>query len=221
MTTKIVTGKLPWYDKTTWVWPEGDANRLTRWFRDGPGDLDGSMPIITPLLKGRRTCVQAGGCVGIWPVRLSMFFEAVHTFEPEDVNFTCLEANTIDIPNVTRYHAALGEEAKMVHVEYPEPGNPGTFYVQEGGSTPMMTIDSLELENVDLIYLDVEGYEVQVLRGAAETIERCRPVIGVEEYPNYLPRFGLPPVRTWVMEELNYEFIEKQPAGHDVILAPL
>jgi hypothetical protein len=33
---------------------------------------------------------------------------------------------------------------------------------------------------LDLLYLDLEGFELFALRGAAETIQRCRPVIAVE-----------------------------------------
>jgi hypothetical protein len=31
-----------------------------------------------------------------------------------------------------------------------------------------------------LIYLDIEGGELDALRGAQETLRRCRPVLGVE-----------------------------------------
>lgn len=42
------------------------------------------------------------------------------------------------------------------------------------------SIDSLVLEHVDFIKIDVEGMEVDVIRGAADTIERCRPIIFAE-----------------------------------------
>jgi hypothetical protein len=44
----------------------------------------------------------------------------------------------------------------------------------------MQRIDDLGLDDCGLIYLDVEGYESKVIRGAVETIERCKPAIGVE-----------------------------------------
>lgn len=222
--TKVINGKLPWYDKTSWVWPMTDKNRLDRWFRDGPGDLDGALPMLMPHLKARRTVVQAGGCCGVWPVRLSMFFETVRTFEPEAVNYQCLMANTSDIDNVIRTNAALGEIEKRVSMVWPDlyrnEGNPGAFHIGDGDDLPMITIDSLQLDDCDLIYLDIEGYEVAALRGAAETIERCRPVIGVEDYPKYLERFGLPNVVDWLVSELNYKLIGRPVGQLDAILAP-
>jgi FkbM family methyltransferase len=43
-----------------------------------------------------------------------------------------------------------------------------------------MAIDSLGLARLDLLKIDVEGMELQVLAGAAQTIARCRPIVIVE-----------------------------------------
>lgn len=43
-----------------------------------------------------------------------------------------------------------------------------------------LSIDSMRLPRVDFIKLDVEGMELEVLEGARETIDRCRPTILVE-----------------------------------------
>ena len=45
------------------------------------------------------------------------------------------------------------------------------------------TIDSDHLENVGFIKIDVEQHEREVLHGALNTIERCRPVLLIEVYP--------------------------------------
>ena len=59
----------------------------------------------------------------------------------------------------------------------------------------MVTLDSLQLTEVDFIKIDCEGYEENVLRGAVETIERDRPVIIVEQKRDMATaRFGLEPL---------------------------
>lgn len=45
---------------------------------------------------------------------------------------------------------------------------------------PTRTIDSLGLDELDFVKLDVEGHELEALRGAVDTIGRCRPVVLVE-----------------------------------------
>ncbi len=56
------------------------------------------------------------------------------------------------------------------------------------------TLDSYvereNLQKVDFIKLDVDGYECQVLRGALKTLERFRPVILSELAPYHLAEAG-------------------------------
>lgn len=41
-------------------------------------------------------------------------------------------------------------------------------------------LDNLNYQDVDIIKIDVEGYELQVLEGASDTIKRNRPIVQVE-----------------------------------------
>lgn len=47
-------------------------------------------------------------------------------------------------------------------------------------SVPQHTLDSYHFENVDIIKIDVEGYELEVLKGADQTIASNRPIVQVE-----------------------------------------
>jgi hypothetical protein len=67
------------------------------------------------------------------------------------------------------------------------PFNRGTFQIIEKGidintdvQVLQTTIDTLQLPNVDLIHLDVEGYEERVLIGAQATIRLLKPAIITE-----------------------------------------
>jgi hypothetical protein len=46
------------------------------------------------------------------------------------------------------------------------------------------SLDDFELAKIDFIKIDVEGFETDVLLGAAQTIERCKPVILIEVFEN-------------------------------------
>ena len=47
-----------------------------------------------------------------------------------------------------------------------------------------MTLDSLQLPRLHFMKIDVEGSHVPLLRGARQTIERCRPRIWIELRPD-------------------------------------
>jgi len=64
------------------------------------------------------------------------------------------------------------------------------------------TLDSYGYENVDVIKVDVEGYEYPVVLGAEETILRDRPVVQLEMTDGYPDRFGytLQMIQDWFIE---------------------
>lgn len=52
---------------------------------------------------------------------------------------------------------------------------------------PVITLDSLVLSGVSAIKLDAEGAEEAVLRGARDTLLRCRPILSVEVEERHAP----------------------------------
>lgn len=130
------------------------------------------------------TCIQAGGNGGVFPLALSALFRTVLTFEPDRTNYDALQLNTMDVQNVIPFWGALGDQTANVGVIEHEPGNCGAHRVEylpdtEAGS-PCYRIDKL-MTKPDLIWLDVEGFELQALKGAAETIGQHKPMVITEE----------------------------------------
>jgi len=139
--------------------------------------------------KGRKAVVQAGGNLGLFPKRLAEEFAAVYTFEPDKELFAHLEHNAPE-PNIVPVCAALGCSREPVSVECRRRDNSGRD-VHEGltfiagtGDIPQIMIDDLDLKHCNLIYLDIEGYELNALKGGIKTIERCRPTLALESNAN-------------------------------------
>jgi FkbM family methyltransferase len=142
--------------------------------------------------------VDGGAHAGTWSRTLAGRFARVVAFEPSADTFECLEQNmrAFECANVECHRAALGARAGFVEMaldpENAKRANTGARHVQPGGgSIPVMTLDSLELEHVGFIKLDVEGSEPWAIDGAAETITRCRPVILYENKWLWARHFGL------------------------------
>lgn len=165
-----------------WPWARmlGSADCLKWGFRDLRG-----LDQVLPLVKRKDVVVQAGGNLGLFPKRLAEEFKKVLTFEPDPRLFDILNRNAPE-KNITSFCAALGETNEPVSLSSKRrdstgrPEHEGLTHICGPGDLPQMRLDELNLDCCDLIYLDIEGHELYALRGAQQTIARCRPVLAVE-----------------------------------------
>lgn len=124
----------------------------------------------------------------------------VISIEPQKEIFYALSGNVIinNNFNVTTHNVAISNyngTIKIPAIDYTRPGSFGslelikkedTEYIgqdldyQNGQHVPVRTIDSFNLDRLDLLKIDVEGMEIEALMGALNTIQKHRPVIFVE-----------------------------------------
>jgi FkbM family methyltransferase len=140
---------------------------------------------VMTLVPARRVAVQAGGNLGVFPKVMSRWFETVYTFEPDPELFEMMSRNAPE-RNVVKFQAALGCERGTVGVSRERrqkdggSSHEGIAHVSGKGVIPTLRVDDLGLRTCDLLYLDIEGYELYALRGAVETVDRCKPVVACE-----------------------------------------
>lgn len=128
-------------------------------------------------VKGRACAVDIGAHVGIFTRRMEMDFETVLSFEPEPENFRCLQQNCTQA-KLLNY--AVYDRCTMGALKNPKENNSGAWEFALGGQIQAVTLDSFELDELDLIKIDVQGSESAVLAGAKDTLARCKPVLIVE-----------------------------------------
>jgi FkbM family methyltransferase len=125
----------------------------------------------------------------------------VHCFELDSSNYLRLQRNFSinQFNNIKSHNIALGHKSGMVTVDSPDVTNSGANRVSEYSETQsrlthMNTIDAFLSENritrVDLIKIDTEGFEKNILTGAANTLLNMRPLLFVEVVDNHLKHFG-------------------------------
>ena len=166
-----------------------DDKYFTKWVRQ-EGKLahhTGFLDYLKPFLGG--VMLDVGGNIGTHSIYYSEFGH-VHSFEPNPIAFECLVHN-MQGTNSTLYNVAVGAESGYISMTTPENGNYGAVYTQPHGEIPVITIDSMQLDACDFIKIDVEGDEVAVLQGAAETIKKFKPTMCIESNPSTLVRKGL------------------------------
>ena len=120
--------------------------------------------------KKMKTVIDIGAWCGTWAKAIEPFARKVIAFEPDKTHFECLQRNcTI---NCDPRLEAVGSEIKEIALT--EDNFTQAKRVIQEGNIRMITIDSMDYQDVDMIKIDVEGYEMEVLKGATKTLETVK-----------------------------------------------
>ena len=97
--------------------------------------------------------------------------------------------------------AALAESASFWPLDTPSGAHAGHAGVAKATTGAVVrTLDDLvsevDLKSIDFVKLDIDGYEVEVLRGTRDTVRRFAPVIFFEHSPMALPRRVTTPTKS-------------------------
>jgi FkbM family methyltransferase len=214
-----------------WWWPDGEqhmldwiADRKNRLMLNGRPAYQGKkqLAVLEACFGQRRTMVDVGAHIGLWAWNFEPYFNHIEAFEPVPAHRECFEKNVLEaaVTNVTLHGFALGDREGKVAI-YSNPISSGDSWVKTGavGKTPMRTLDSFKLADVDLIKVDCEGYEEFVLRGAENTLVTWKPVICVEQKRDMAAKFGLKPQGALAyLKTLGYS-IEREIGGDFILRA--
>lgn len=138
--------------------------------------------------------VDIGAHVGTYTLSMALKHPTcqILAFEPQKEQFACLAMNVLAHglgSRVDVHPVALGSarEDKTLTITSEDGGS--TSFIRIPALTPMRTqrasvhrLDDYHLTDVRLIKIDVEGWELEVLKGAEDTLNRCRPKILLEAW---------------------------------------
>lgn len=144
-------------------------------------------------LTTRRTAIDVGAHIGIFSRRMSKDFAQVHCFEPQQVLNDCWDLNCAGLSNLKLYKNCLSNKSGTAQMKcYEANSGQSTLhfdpnkkfmnrkYKQWIDDVRLETLDSYNFTDVDYIKIDAEMHELQVLQGAANTINKYKPVLYVE-----------------------------------------
>jgi FkbM family methyltransferase len=172
----------------------------------------GQMPQRVAALryvKHWRVCLDIGSNIGQWTRPLSSKFQSVVCFEPNPNFRECFRRNITE-KNVVLWPYGLSDKEHLAQQKFNS-----TVLEQNEGDIKCRTLDSFGLTDVDFVKIDVDGFEVQLLEGARETLNANTPVVNIEmkrdKRPNTVRR------AEEILKDLGYRY-EKRTKSDEVWL---
>ena len=144
-------------------------------------DKNGNYDLLYQYVKDNpiRKIIDVGAWWGPWSIWWQDKATSVEIFEPNKDILPKLVNNVGTFKNCTIHRTALGDRHGSVSMQCAD--HSGTYHVTgQKGDIEIKTLDSFQFDNVDIIKIDAEGYELPVLEGANETILRNRPWVQIE-----------------------------------------
>lgn len=186
------------------------------------GEYSEAEPLLwRKFLRNGDCALDIGANIGVFTLALECIVGpsgVVHAFEAHPENFNLLRANCHGHPNIKPWHVAIGEEPSIIRVApLAQAGhhNYGGLELDpdrtHGTSVPVTSIDLMlkvihDDSPVNFMKIDVEGWEITVIRGAMQTIQRDRPIMYVE---NNRPRVAQE-LKT-LLESIEYVSFQHNP----------
>lgn len=134
--------------------------------------------------------LDIGASLGLWAVPLGRIVRnhggRLWCFEPNPENIPWLTSNleANDLCGVAEVHpVAVGARAGTVHLGPREPGGGNAAITVDAGTDADIAVAVRRIDDysfpcaVSFVKMDVEGFELEVLRGMRELLERDHPVI--------------------------------------------
>jgi len=149
----------------------------------------------------------------------------VYGFEPDDENYGNVQKNISlnNFKNVHVFKKAVADRKETVKYYVVDPHNRGMNRIlsdtnqntSEFVEMETDTIDNIVIENtisnVDLIKIDIEGYEMHALRGAKNTLMKFKPILFIEVgYSRLLKHNTSPNELVKMLEDIGYNIFHSE-----------
>ena len=151
--------------------------------------------VLISKVQEDAVIIDIGAHIGVWSRKLASIARRGQVFaaEPSETTFGYLKMNTEKYDNIEAIEIAFSDTNGYVgFVENADSAAQRHLMTLSGEEESLRTVDVMRLDDwvtarklrrLDLIKVDVEGFEEEVLSAAIETIKRFKPIIIFEFVP--------------------------------------
>ncbi|WP_040976969.1 FkbM family methyltransferase [Necropsobacter massiliensis] len=160
------------------------------------------------ILTESSNVIEVGSNIGMHtiPIAKKATQGKIFCFEPQRIIFQLLCSNLMlnQLSHVYTYQQGVSHKNEQIEIatsDYNTPWNYGSFSLNQGFNTEgnfqgvinkekiqIITLDShpeiQQLTHLALLKIDAEGFDLNVLKGAKQTIQTHQPVIFIEAHPH-------------------------------------
>lgn len=155
---------------------------------------------LTYELNSTSNFIDIGSNYGYISICASKLCNKVFSFEPQLLMYNLSKASIADnaITNIEVFNLALGDETKETNLskinylgEGIHVGEVSIRYSNDvGEAIKVVKLDDIFNNSVDIIKIDVQGYEKFVLNGSKEIIKKYTPTLIIEVETHQLGKFN-------------------------------
>lgn len=112
-------------------------------------------------------------------------FEKCYAFEPDDYNYGVLNAEFKEDNRVLVYKKGVGNENTVVYFKCKKSSDVSCVVSKKDNATSQIEIvrlDDIIKDGITFVKMDIEGMELDALRGAEEIIKKYRPILAISIY---------------------------------------
>lgn len=172
--------------KNGWLVPDDDT-RVTFLLEN---DIDMFHPAyeekyrstILTHLPNKRTFIDVGANVGIWSFPMTEHFQKIIAYEPSKQNIECLRQNVSAKVEIREKAVANFAGVAEFHQAGKNCGDGKLCRegVKSDYKVPVVSLDDENLEQVDLVKIDTQGWELEVLKGMINILQNQKPWVMIE-----------------------------------------
>lgn len=192
----------------------------------------------TQFIAHDETFVDVGAHIGTWAQHFALKCKQVHAFEPQRSVFERLRdgVKLAKLGNVTCHDVALGGSGEVdLHVASVDGNRSSLRHREELGKVLSLErvrcaqLDDFEFDDLGVVKITANGYELDILRGTVKTLEKHRPTLLLEAWDHdwytseraeliaYVKAlgYGVVDVRGWPQMLLVEPRVKKRPSTSD------
>ncbi len=146
-------------------------------------------------------------------------YKSICAFEPDDRNYNDILRliESCQMKNVDTYQVATGKENAIV--SFSNDGSGGAKIIDEGESqVQVVRLDDYIDRCPTFIKMDIEGAELDTLRGAEQTIKTLKPKLAISIYHKWLDFYEIPAYLKILVPEYKFKVRHHSRCLYDTVL---